>query len=681
MKNPSDFSSGDRPAIAWPPAEWPAGSSEMAARVRAHDWHTSALGASGEWPEHLRMTVQLVLDSIEPACLWWSKAGIHLYNDAYIAILGSQHPAALGRSFDQVWPQAAQRKGARHQEVLATGAAAVNENCPLVVFAAGEARERYFTEYVTPVRGRDGVIEGVIQRLFDTSGLAEAQHSLRNAVSKLGKQPAGLTMQLALSNAISDQNWRQRQRARTELQDREERLRLATVAGRLATWDWDVESGQVVWSDQMYPMHGYSPDEVEPSFSAWAQRVHADDLPGLLGMLEWARERREEFVHRFRIVHPDDSIHWCSARGCYFENEPGGGLRMLAVAQDVTEEYRVQQRLRDIEKRQRALIEGVPQLIWRANLHGDWTWSSPQWAIYTGLSNNESLGEGWIVAVHPEDRTRVREAWRRAMAEGVFDVEYRIGPAGTGPYRWFQTRATAISNEEQGGIEWLGTSTDVDELRQARERQRLLVAELQHRTRNLIGVVRSLATMTARECTDLGTFQLLFGERLGALARAQGLLSRAEEAPITLAGLLRVELEALGTATFSSQITLQGPEVRIKSSVVQTFALAIHELATNALKHGALRTSDGRLVVTWWLLPDAGDGGTLRLHWQEVNTVPATTGQTGTGYGRELLEQMLPYVLDARTDLQISADGVECTIELPVQTDTLTGVPKIGAPQ
>jgi PAS domain S-box-containing protein len=660
--------------------EWPLGGSEMAGRIRHHDWASSPLGAPGGWPEHLRAAVQLILDSTEPTCILWTAAGFHLYNDAYRAILDTRHPSALGRSFAQVWPEAEGLADARHTDVLTSGTAGVIENCPYIVLDTRGPRERYFTVYVTPIRGPDAAVDGVLRRLIDTTELTETQRKLRTVVSKLDEQQAGLIMQLALSDAISDESWRQRTRARTELQDREERLRLATVAGRLATWDWDVNTGKVVWSDQMYAMHGYSPDEVEPSFGAWAQRVHADDLPGLLQVLESAMERREEFVHRFRLVHPDGSTHWCSARGRYFQNEPGGTLRMLAVAQDVTEEQRAQQRLRDIEMRQRALIEGVPQLIWRANSCGAWTWSSRQWETYTGLSFNESLGDGWLARVHPDDRERAREAWRNAETAGVFDVEYRIGRSGMGPYRWFQTRATPIRHEENGVIEWLGTSTDVDELRQARERQKLLVAELQHRTRNLLGVIKSLAAMTARESRDLPAFKAQFGERLGALSRAQGLLSRSDEEPITLEALLRVELEALGTSRFVSQITLEGPEVRIRSSVVQTVALAIHELATNALKHGALRSTAGRLTVSWSLRTQK-DGNTLQLHWQETGEAAPANPRSHSGYGRELLEQMLPYVLDAKTDYQITSLGARCTIELPVGVDATTGLARIGAAQ
>jgi PAS domain S-box-containing protein len=442
-----------------------------------------------------------------------------------------------------------------------------------------------------------------------------------------------------------------------------------------------METGKVVWSDQMYTIHGYAPDEIEPSFGVWAQRVHPQDLGGLLSELDLALSRKREFVHRFRIVHPDGSIHWCSARGRHFYDRPGRAVRMLAVAQDVTEEYRAQMKMRDIEAQQRALLEGVPQLIWRSNAGGDWTWCSPQWTRYTGQSLDHSLGSGWLDAVHPDDRERMRHAWSAADQNGVFDVECRIGKTGSGRFRWFQTRATAIRRAEHGLTEWFGTSTDIEELRQARERQQLLVAELQHRTRNLLGVVRSLTAITCKEAGSLEKFQAQFYDRLEALSRAQGLLSRADGEPITLAALIRVEFEALGTGAVAQQLTLNGPEVGLQSSIVQTFALAIHELTTNALKHGVLHRPGGRVAVTWELLNQSSDEPRLRLNWHESGSEAASsTGQLRpAGYGRELLEHMLPYVLDAKTTYEITAGGVQFTVEMPLRVDPLTGVAKITA--
>jgi PAS domain S-box-containing protein len=662
-----------------PETRWPAGDGEMAARIRDHDWGATPLGRLEDWPPHIRNVVQLLLDSPEPTCLLWTAEGFHLYNDAYVTILSVRHPQALGRNFASVWPESAHLDQARHGSVLRTGKAIRRHDRPYLISIDGIARERFFIINATPVRGEHESVDGVLQRLVDTTEHAEAQRNLRYARLKLGEHRAGLTVQLALSDAISDESARQRAETKMELQDREERLSLALLAGRLATWDWNLETGKVIWSDQMNTLHGHSADETEISFGAWAQRVHTDDLTGLLNALESALERRSEFAHRFRIVHPDKSVHWCAARGRYFYDKPGSAIRMLAVARDITEEHRAETKLRDIEIRQRALIEGVPQLIWRAQSNGNWQWNSPQWTRYTGLSTDESRGEGWLAAVHPGDRERAREAWRAASYEGVFDVEYRIGPIGSDRFRWFQTRATPIRNEEQGAIEWLGTSTDIDELRQTRERQKLLVAELQHRTRNLIGVVAALATLTSQDCDSLADFLRQFNDRLGALSRAQGLLSRSEQESISLAAVIRMELDALGTDRISKQVNLAGPDVRLESSVVQTFALAIHELATNALKHGALLPGGG-VSVTWTLQTDASDQPRLRLEWSESGNaaVDPAGKRTQTGYGRELLENMLPYVLDAETRYEVTAQGAQCTVVLPLRVSEETGEVQVG---
>jgi two-component sensor histidine kinase len=159
-----------------------------------------------------------------------------------------------------------------------------------------------------------------------------------------------------------------------------------------------------------------------------------------------------------------------------------------------------------------------------------------------------------------------------------------------------------------------------------------------------------------------------FNHRLEALARVQALLSRSDETPITLERLIRIELDALGAlAGGNGRITLHGPSVRLRSSIVQTLTLALHELATNARKYGALSDGDGRLRVTWQL-HQAAEGPRLALDWIEtraderIDTTPARRG-----YGRELIEQALPYALGATTTYELSAEGARCMIDMPLE--------------
>lgn len=145
-----------------------------------------------------------------------------------------------------------------------------------------------------------------------------------------------------------------------------------------------------------------------------------------------------------------------------------------------------------------------------------------------------------------------------------------------------------------------------------------MVAELQHRTRNLITVVRSIAGQTMARTGPTEAFREEFNHRLEALARVQGLLSRSDEEPTTVEALIRMELDALGLKNgLAGRVAFGGPPARIRHSVVQTLALALHELATNARKHGALSTDAGRLDVCWQVRGENGQGRRLLLDWTE----------------------------------------------------------------
>ena len=333
---------------------------------------------------------------------------------------------------------------------------------------------------------------------------------------------------------------------------------------------------------------------------------------------------------------------------------------------EAAERAQAETELRTSEARQRALVEGIPQLVWRAGDGGAWSWASPQWCRYTGQSEAESHSFGWLDAVHPEDRDRAQGAWSGAAAAEVLAVDYRIRHAPEGRYRWFQSRALPL-REGNDIIEWLGTSTDIDDLRQLQEQQGVMVAELQHRTRNLITVVRSLAEQTMARSDSMTTFRARFYDRLAVLSRVQGLLSRSTIEPITLHALIVTELDALGAWEASDRIYLDGPSVRLRKATVQTFALALHELATNARKYGALAGDTGWLSVTWRTYTE-DDRMRLALHWSEteVERLQDEGAAQRRGYGRELIEKALPYALDARTRYELSETGLHCSIDLPL---------------
>ena len=138
-----------------------------------------------------------------------------------------------------------------------------------------------------------------------------------------------------------------------------------------------------------------------------------------------------------------------------------------AVAARTAELEAANATLRESEASLRALLEGIPQLVWRSAAGGHWTWASPQWTAHTGLSATESRDFGWLDAVHPDDRAGAEEAWQRAGTTGLFEADHRVWRVADGAWRWFQTRGVPLGEGSVGG-EWLGTSTDIEDQMAAR---------------------------------------------------------------------------------------------------------------------------------------------------------------------------------------------------------------------
>jgi two-component system CheB/CheR fusion protein len=207
-------------------------------------------------------------------------------------------------------------------------------------------------------------------------------------------------------------------------------------------------------------------------------------------------------------------------------------------------------------------------------------------------------------------------------------------------------------------------------LRESQERLASVVAELQHRTRNLISIVGVIADRTLRASRTLPDFKENFQDCLEVLGRAQGLLFRAEGGRVTFDELINAELAAQSVrGGENGLVTLHGPKgIALRSRTVQPLAMALHELMTNAAKYGALKQPNGHVTVQWRQETLTENGKPwLHIDWKESGVEMPSFGAKpqGSGQGRELIERVLPYQFDARTAFAMEADGVHCTISLP----------------
>jgi two-component system CheB/CheR fusion protein len=219
------------------------------------------------------------------------------------------------------------------------------------------------------------------------------------------------------------------------------------------------------------------------------------------------------------------------------------------------------------------------------------------------------------------------------------------------------------------------TFIDVTAITRAEERQRLLLAELQHRVRNTLGVVRSIARRSAETTTSVEDYASHLDGRLNAFARTQAMVTRDPDGGVDLEYLVVEEL--LGyNAREGEQLRVSGPTVRFQPKPAETFALAIHELATNAIKYGALSQPTGSVDVSWRVDDDA-DQTQLVFDWRERGG-PAVKRPQRKGFGSELLEKTLAFELKARTSLTYNSSGLHCTIAIPLNR-RVVHTPAFGA--
>jgi PAS domain S-box-containing protein len=342
----------------------------------------------------------------------------------------------------------------------------------------------------------------------------------------------------------------------------------------------------------------------------------------------------------------------------------------VKILRDRTAGHRSEALLHESEERFRLLATNIPQLVFLGRADGHRTWPSPQWIEFTGLGTKESLGLGWLNAIHPDDRDATVQAWQAAMKSGEYYAEHRVRWASQDKYRWHQTRARPIDLGAGYSGEWVGTMTDIHDMRSLQGRQQVLLAELQHRTRNLLAMVQAIAHQTSRLTSSPEAFITAFNDRLRALSRVQALLGDGQQSWVDLGEILRSELIAhQGGPSDQGRITLGGPKISLPPNSAQALGLAIHELTTNAVKYGALRDAEGELAVSWQIVPDDG-GRSVRLDWTESGVTLDAERPTRKGYGSELIERALPFQLNAKTNLEFAVDGVRCSIVVPLSDES-----------
>lgn len=630
--------------------------------MRAHDWSQSPLGPPPTWPQSLRTAVSILLNSGHPMFLAWGPELGFIYNDAYAQILGDKHPAALGLRFDHIWADIWDDIHPLVERALG-GEATWSEDLYLQMFRRGYWEDTWWTFSYSPIRDESGEVGGMFCACHDTTDRVLGERRLTFQL-KVAERLRPLTDPAAIKAAAA------------------RLLGEQLGAGRVGFAEMDADqNGLTVENDWAYgelgPLVGrYRLDDFGPAMAATLRQgrlVQVEDVAHdpttrevahAYGGLGIAALLAAPLVKDDRMV-AVLSVHMAKPHAWTAEEQ--------AMAQELVERTwssvqraRAETALRDNEERLR--------LVQAAGGIGSFTWDmvtgqvhrSPEYLALQGLAPDfpqvGRYNDDWLSRVHPEDRARTKAGFDEDLVHGgPFDREYRIVRPSDGQVRWVHNRGRIETDAQGRPVRLLSVQTDVTDRKNDETRQRLLINELNHRVKNTLATVQSIVAQTLRNAASLAEARGALEDRLLALSRTHDILTRRTWEGATVGEIVAGAVNAFGAERWE----IDGPEVDLAPNTALSLSLALHELATNAAKYGALASPAGKVSVRWSL--EAGPRR-LSLVWRERGG-PAVTPPTRRGFGSRLIERGLAQDLGGSVALTFEPAGVVCIIEAPLPDD------------
>lgn len=338
---------------------------------------------------------------------------------------------------------------------------------------------------------------------------------------------------------------------------------------------------------------------------------------------------------------------------------------VLAIVVETTGQVRAEQerqraeaRVRASEERFRALVNATSDVVYRM---------SPDWREMRQLdgrgflADTESPSIAWIDEyLFAEDQPHILAAIDEAIRDRrPFQLEHRVRSAD-GSAGWTFSRAVPLFEDDGGILEWFGAASDVTPRKQAEDHLRRVINELNHRVKNTLAMMQALGAQTFRGADDLQQAQDKFNGRIMALARANDLLTGERWVVSSLRDVVETAMEGYFSRD-AGRCEIAGPDVELSSKTALSLSMALHELATNAFKHGAWSLDTGRVKITWTVAP----GERLRLEWRESES-PRISAPTSRGFGSRLIERGLAAELGGDVRLVFDPAGLICVVDAPL---------------
>lgn len=468
---------------------------------------------------------------------------------------------------------------------------------------------------------------------------------------------------IALVEEVAERTWAAVERARAEeaLRISEAKFRTALEIGTVGAIYFDMDGLLTDANDAFLRMGGYSREDLESGRLTWQRLTPAEWMQDSERAFAELKEKGHTTPYEKEYIRKDGSRWWALFAAKLLPD--GTGFEFVL---DITDRKHTEERLRDTTRRLNTVLENASVAIFVMDERQHCTYMNPAAETLTGYTLAETQGRPLHDVVHhiyPDGRPFPIEecAIDRAFPENNKEQGEEVFVHKDGSFYPVAFTASPIRDDNARTIGTIIEVRDIASEKAAKGRQALLIGELHHRVKNTLATVQAVMDFTLRTSETMETFRQGMTGRLSSLARSHTILTENEWDGADLREIICAELEPYDDG---ERLTLDGATFHIPVNFAVPFAMAVHELTTNAVKYGALSVPDGRLTVGW--TTERTEGGTrLHLEWIESNG-PLVTPPTRRGFGSTLLARVLAGQFGGIVDVNFPPEGARVRIQAEI---------------
>lgn len=432
----------------------------------------------------------------------------------------------------------------------------------------------------------------------------------------------------------------------------------------IGTYEWRVDEDRVLWSPELMAIYGV--DRAPDTERGFSDRVHPEDRTRVEAETSSFMGEGDAYEHEFRIVRPDGEVRVVHDRGLIERSENGAVRRMRGINIDITElrqsQLQAEADLRESEARLQLAYDVADISAWDLDLRERRSvWSGGLYSLLGLEEADTASDELFFQHVHPDDEHRLRACFDEAIeSRTTFDEVFRVVRTD-GEVRAVVGKGRVIEELDGEPARMIGVNYDVTERIQALEQNHLLMQEVNHRFKNVLSLTQAIARQTM--LTRPEDFLDRFTARIQALAAAQDMLVHNRWSGVRLDALVRSQLAHMEDL-IDRRIRLSGPRLKINADAAQALGMAVHELATNAGKHGALSNDAGQVEISWRLQTNASNEQEFVVSWIERDGPPVKKPDS-LGFGTIVIDRMTSTTFGGMVEVDYAPEGLSWHLRCP----------------